>query len=123
MRRVRHFNTNNIPEIHIKVNLLGKEIIKFIGDEMYYKNEFLGLGIQKKYKTYKIKNLRLGSVHCEKYSLFQLLDPGVNDYIRNVITFDYGKRTKHLGFHLSSYEANEVLEKIEEYIERGYFTP
>lgn len=123
MRRVQYFNKNGIPEIQIEVGMFGKEIIRFVGDEMHYKNELLGLGIQRKYKIYKIKYLRLGSVRRVRSSLFELLDSGINDYIRNVITFNYGNKTKHLGVHLESFEAKEVLEKIEEYIERGYFTP
>jgi len=103
--------------------LIGKERIRFVGDEFYYKIEVFGIGLPRKYKISEIKNLEATSFAFRKpknpylfFKMFYFAGFGERGHIHNLLCFDYGKQTKYFGFNLKEPEAEELLEKIKEYI-------
>jgi hypothetical protein len=110
--------------------LIGKEILRFTGDEFYHKIEVFGIGLPRKYKIYEIKNLEVTSFSFRKpknpylfLKMFYFAGFGERGHIHNLLCFDYGKQTKYFGFNLKEPEAREVLQKIKEYIKKGYINP
>jgi len=105
------------------LSLIGKERIRFVGDEFYYKIEVFGIGLPRKYKISEIKNLEATSFSFRKnknlylfFKMFYFAGFGERGHIHNLLCFDYGKQTKYFGFNLKEPEAREVLQKIKEYI-------
>ena len=103
--------------------LIGKERIRFVGDEFYHKIEVFGIGLPRKYKISEIKNLGVTSFSFRKnknpylfFKMFYFSGFGERGHIHNLLCFNYGKRTKYFGFNLKEPEANELLQKIEGYI-------
>ena len=107
----------------------GKERLIFVADELHYKKDLLGFGIQRKYDFAKITNPKIISYWKRKiYNPFQFFENIYNYGIfthsyGKILSFDYGGQTKYFGFNIEESEAEELLEKIEKYIERGYITP
>jgi hypothetical protein len=105
------------------LSLIGKERIRFTGDEFYYKIEVFGVGLPRKYKISEIKNIEATSFSFRKpknlylfFKMFYFAGFGERGHIHNLLSFDYGKQTKYFGFNLEESEAKELLEKIKEYI-------
>ncbi len=108
---------------------IGKEKLILLPGELHYKKDLLGFGILRKYELDKISNPKIIPYLKRKiYNPFQIFET-VYAYGKmfssygNLLSFDYGKQTKYFGFNLKEPEAREVLQKIKEYIKKGYINP
>jgi hypothetical protein len=100
----------------------GKEKLIFVADELHYKKDLFGVGIQRRYDLAKITNPQIIPYLKRKiYNPFQIFETvyaysKMLSYYGILLSFDYGKQTKYFGFNLEESEAKELLQKIEEYI-------